>query len=161
MMRTIPEGVVLTATSGITCPIIIRPIIGCTIELIIGTMSPCTTGRLRTWRFIISTASSLNRIAAPSGGARTTFFASLTSAFLTTTRSPIPTSAFCRVNPSTLMIFCSQSCLSARHTFAAVTDLPFISTISPGESFNSNNEVGSRRAMPLAESIGYAFATFK
>ncbi len=131
--RQTPSGSVSTAISGMACPG--DRMNGWFVLDMTGTMSRSTTGRLRIWRFTMPAASEPNWTLASSGGARTSFSAFVASAFRIVTRSPMPTSAFCRVNPSMRTVSVFQSCRSARHTFAAVVSAPSISIISPGDSF--------------------------
>ncbi len=156
IMQT-PSGSVSTAISGIACPG--ERMKGWFVEDITGTMSRSTTGRLRIWRLTMPAASEPNWTDASSGGASTSLSAVSASAFRMVTRSPMPTSAFWRVKPSTRTVSVFQSCRSARHTFAAVVSPPSISMMSPGDSFRWSSVSGSRRAIPRPESFGYAFAT--
>jgi len=155
--RQTPSGSVSTAINGIAWPG--DRMNGWFVLDITGTMSRWTTGRLRIWRLTIPAASEPNWTDASSGGASVRLSAFSASAFRMVTRSPIPTSAFCRVKPSMRTVSVFQSCRSARHTFAAVVSAPSISMMSPGESFRCNSVSGSSRAIPRPESFGYAFAT--
>src|SRR5438445_2184610 len=152
---TTPFGITLITMNGRAPPI--RAIPG-TI-----TTSPFVRGRFRRPRFTKFSIPWPKLILWPSEmiGAIVTRSAAKTSAFLTSTLSPMETPTFRRTRPSIRMIpFPSSSCIT-RNSFAAVDFLPMISMSSPTSTPRAIRVFVSTRARPGPTSDCGASATLR